>query len=141
MELHELALPGPTLCPWEPVVSSHTSQLDHAFEERRRLRQGICAHHVHHFFDLENADSVFLVYEREDQIPVLQDSRSYLSGFQKHCHNTHHEEHSMLLRWEIEQLIPAPMRSPGMRWNMSIPLRFQRSGTTMEQDHRLNSGD
>jgi FtsP/CotA-like multicopper oxidase with cupredoxin domain len=40
--------------------------------------------------------------------------REFAGTFMEHCHNTQHEDHAMLLRWDIEhpgqtQLMPAPM--------------------------------
>jgi manganese oxidase len=40
--------------------------------------------------------------------------REFAGTYMEHCHNTLHEDHSMLLRWDIErpgqvQLMPSPM--------------------------------
>lgn len=42
--------------------------------------------------------------------------REFLGSFMEHCHNTQHEDHSMLLRWDLEnpgqvRIMPTPMPS------------------------------
>ncbi|WP_428261458.1 multicopper oxidase domain-containing protein [Haliangium sp.] len=42
--------------------------------------------------------------------------REFLGSFVEHCHNTQHEDHAMLLRWDLEnpgqvQIMPTPMPS------------------------------
>ncbi|MEO1935317.1 MAG: hypothetical protein ABGX04_11100, partial [Myxococcales bacterium] len=44
--------------------------------------------------------------------------RDFGGAFMEHCHNTQHEDHSMLLRWDIEnpgQL--SPFLTPEPQWN------------------------
>jgi len=49
-----------------------------------------------------------------DSIEMAIRFREFAGTYMEHCHNTQHEDHSMLLRWDIErpgqvQLMPAPM--------------------------------
>jgi FtsP/CotA-like multicopper oxidase with cupredoxin domain len=49
-----------------------------------------------------------------DSVEMAIRVREFAGTFVEHCHNTQHEDHSMLLRWDAEQpgqvqLMPAPM--------------------------------
>ena len=57
-------------------------------------------------------------YARVQDIPESVDmairTREFLGTFMEHCHNTQHEDHAMLLRWDIEhpgqvRVMPTPM--------------------------------
>jgi hypothetical protein len=42
--------------------------------------------------------------------------REFVGSYMEHCHNTQHEDHAMLLRWDIEhpgqvRVMPTPMPS------------------------------
>ncbi len=42
--------------------------------------------------------------------------REFGGSYMEHCHNTQHEDHAMLLRWDIEnpgQIVPIPAPMPG----------------------------
>lgn len=39
--------------------------------------------------------------------------REFAGMFMEHCHNTTHEDHAMLIRWELERgLVPLPTPMP-----------------------------
>ena len=47
-------------------------------------------------------------------VEVAIQFREFAGTYMEHCHNTQHEDHSMLLRWDVEhpgqiKLMPAPM--------------------------------
>jgi len=49
-----------------------------------------------------------------ESVEVAFHFREFAGTYMEHCHNTQHEDHSMLLRWDIEhpgqvQLMPAPL--------------------------------
>ena len=60
--------------------------------------------------------------------------REFAGTFMEHCHNTQHEDHAMLLRWDIEhpgqvQLMPAPMPTwDGVQYVNSAALPTFRTG-------------
>jgi hypothetical protein len=52
------------------------------------------------------------------EITIAMRFRDFGGAFMEHCHNTQHEDHSMLLRWDIEnpgQL--KPFLTPEPQWN------------------------
>jgi manganese oxidase len=63
--------------------------------------------------------------------------REFAGTYMEHCHNTQHEDNSMLLRWDIEhpgqfQLMPTPLPSwEGVEYVNSAALPTFRSGTGM----------
>jgi hypothetical protein len=60
--------------------------------------------------------------------------REFAGTYMEHCHNTQHEDHSMLLRWDIEhpgqtQLMPAPIPTwDGVTYVDSAALPLFRTG-------------
>jgi hypothetical protein len=60
--------------------------------------------------------------------------REFAGSFMEHCHNTQHEDHSMLLRWDIEhpgqtKLMPAPIPTwDGVEYVDSAALPTFRTG-------------
>ncbi len=60
--------------------------------------------------------------------------REFLGTFMEHCHNTQHEDHAMLLRWDVEQpgqvlIMPTPMPSwDGVSYVPSFALPTFRTG-------------
>ncbi len=51
-----------------------------------------------------------------DSVVVALRFREFLGTYMEHCHNTQHEDHAMLLRWDIEnpgQLLTIPTPMPG----------------------------
>ncbi len=60
--------------------------------------------------------------------------REFAGSYMEHCHNTQHEDHSMLLRWDIEHpgqvlLMPAPLPTwDGVEYVESVALPTARTG-------------
>jgi FtsP/CotA-like multicopper oxidase with cupredoxin domain len=51
-----------------------------------------------------------------DIVEIALQFREFAGTYMEHCHNTQHEDHAMLLRWDVEhpgqvELMPAPMPS------------------------------
>jgi FtsP/CotA-like multicopper oxidase with cupredoxin domain len=52
--------------------------------------------------------------DSSDTVDVAIRFREFLGSYMEHCHNTQHEDHSMLLRWDVENpgqtvVMPTPM--------------------------------
>jgi FtsP/CotA-like multicopper oxidase with cupredoxin domain len=69
-----------------------------------------------------------------DSVEMAIRFREFAGTYMEHCHNTQHEDHSMLLRWDIEhpgqvQLMPAPMPTwDGVNYVDSAALPTFRTG-------------
>ncbi|MHC1743638.1 MAG: multicopper oxidase domain-containing protein [Syntrophobacteraceae bacterium] len=69
-----------------------------------------------------------------DSVEMAIRFREFAGTYMEHCHNTQHEDHSMLLRWDIEhpgqvQLMPSPMPSwDGVEYVDSAALPTFRDG-------------
>jgi hypothetical protein len=55
-----------------------------------------------------------------DNVEMAINFREFAGTYMEHCHNTQHEDNSMLLRWDIEnpgqfQLMPTPLPTLGRR--------------------------
>jgi len=65
--------------------------------------------------------------------------REFAGTYMEHCHNTQHEDHAMLLRWDIEnpgqvKLMPTPMPSwDGVSYVDSVALPTARTGDGVGQ--------
>jgi FtsP/CotA-like multicopper oxidase with cupredoxin domain len=72
-----------------------------------------------------------------DSIEMAIRFREFAGTYMEHCHNTQHEDHSMLLRWDIEhpgqlQLMPAPLPTwDGVEFVDSDALPLFRDGDGM----------
>jgi len=80
---------------------------------------------------------VFRLGPEEDgarDMDVLFDFREFAGSFVEHCHNTQHEDHAMLLRWDLEhpgqvELMPAPIPTwDGVDYTDSVALPTFRTG-------------
>jgi FtsP/CotA-like multicopper oxidase with cupredoxin domain len=66
--------------------------------------------------------------------------REFLGSYMEHCHNTQHEDHAMLLRWDIEKpgqvrVMPTPMPSwDGVGYVPSYALPTFRTGDLSRDD-------
>jgi hypothetical protein len=55
--------------------------------------------------------------------------REFMGSYVEHCHNTQHEDHAQLLRWDIKNpgatiTIPAPYPTwEGVYYNQSVALQ------------------
>ncbi len=62
--------------------------------------------------------------------------REFLGSYMEHCHNTQHEDHAMLLRWDIENpgqflVLPTPLPSwDGVSYVQTYALPTFRTGST-----------
>ncbi|WP_460126501.1 multicopper oxidase domain-containing protein [Pseudomonas sp. S2_C03] len=69
-----------------------------------------------------------------DSVEMAINFREFAGTYMEHCHNTQHEDNSMLLRWDIEkpgqfQLMPTPLPSwDGVRYVNSAALPTFRNG-------------
>jgi hypothetical protein len=65
--------------------------------------------------------------------------REFAGTFMEHCHNTQHEDHAMLLRWDIEnpgqvKMMPAPIPSwDGVSYVDTVALPEARTGDAIGQ--------
>jgi hypothetical protein len=80
---------------------------------------------------------VFRLGPEEDaarELEVFYNFREFAGSYVEHCHNTQHEDHAMLLRWDLEQpgqvkIMPAPIPTwDGVEYVDSIALPTFRSG-------------
>jgi hypothetical protein len=69
-----------------------------------------------------------------DSVDLVIRFREFLGTFMEHCHNTQHEDHSMLLRWDVERpgqlrVMPTPLPSwDGVEYVPSFALPTFRTG-------------
>lgn len=69
-----------------------------------------------------------------DSVEMAINFREFAGTYMEHCHNTQHEDNSMLLRWDLEkpgqlQLMPTPLPSwDGVRYVNSAALPTFRNG-------------
>jgi len=69
-----------------------------------------------------------------DVVEVALRFREFAGTYMEHCHNTQHEDHAMLLRWDIEhpgqvKLMPAPIPTwDGVGYADSVALPTARTG-------------
>ncbi|MGH8485705.1 MAG: multicopper oxidase domain-containing protein, partial [Pseudomonas sp.] len=69
-----------------------------------------------------------------DNVEMAINFREFAGTYMEHCHNTQHEDNSMLLRWDIEhpgqlQMMPTPLPSwDGVKYVNSAALPTWRKG-------------
>ena len=74
-----------------------------------------------------------------DSVEIALRFREFAGTFMEHCHNTQHEDHAMLLRWDIENpgqvlLMPAPIPSwDGVSYVDTVALPTFRDGDGVGQ--------
>ncbi|HXV21483.1 MAG TPA: multicopper oxidase domain-containing protein [Desulfuromonadales bacterium] len=72
--------------------------------------------------------------DSSDEVVVAIRFREFAGSYMEHCHNTQHEDHAMLLRWDIEhpgqvQLMPTPLPTwDGVEYVDSAALPTFRTG-------------
>ncbi|UVJ46359.1 multicopper oxidase domain-containing protein [Pseudomonas sp. LS1212] len=72
--------------------------------------------------------------DSSDEVEVAIRFREFAGTFMEHCHNTQHEDTSMLLRWDVEhpgqfELMPTPLPSwDGVEYVSSVALPTFRDG-------------
>jgi FtsP/CotA-like multicopper oxidase with cupredoxin domain len=79
----------------------------------------------------------------KDNVEFAINFREFAGTYMEHCHNTQHEDNSMLLRWDIEhpgqfQLMPTPLPSwDGVRYVNSAALPTFRAGDGWGQQVKI----
>jgi hypothetical protein len=80
---------------------------------------------------------VFRVGNEDDaarEIELAYHFREFAGSFVEHCHNTQHEDHAMLMRWDLEhpgqvKLMPAVIPTwDGVEYMETVALPTFRSG-------------
>ena len=72
--------------------------------------------------------------EGADEIEIAYRFREFAGSYVEHCHNTQHEDHAMLLRWDLENpgqvlVMPSPLPSwDGVEYVESVALPTFRTG-------------
>jgi hypothetical protein len=76
------------------------------------------------------------VAHSDDSVEMAIRFREFLGTFMEHCHNTQHEDHAMLLRWDIKnpgqvKIMPTPMPTwDGVTYLDSFALLTARTGSS-----------
>ena len=82
-----------------------------------------------------------------DSVDIAIRFREFLGSFVEHCHNTQHEDHAMLLRWDLEKpgqvrVMPTPMPSwDGIGYVPTIALPTFRSGDVKAKEDAAKNPD
>jgi FtsP/CotA-like multicopper oxidase with cupredoxin domain len=84
------------------------------FEEGQILRRGGVAPPAWERWARKDVYRVGNMPDSTDSVDVALRFREFLGSFMEHCHNTQHEDHAMLLRWDVERpgqvvIMPTPM--------------------------------
>ena len=72
--------------------------------------------------------------ESGDEVVIALRFREFVGSYVEHCHNTQHEDHAMLMRWDIENpgqvlVMPTPMPSwDGVSYVQTYALSTHRTG-------------
>ena len=78
--------------------------------------------------------------DSEDEVVIAYRFREFLGSYVEHCHNTQHEDHAMLMRWDIENpgqvlVLPTPMPSwDGVSYVQTYALSTFRTGDEDEAE-------
>jgi hypothetical protein len=70
-------------------------------------------------------------------VTLTMQFREFYGMFMEHCHNTVHEDHAMLIRWELDRgLVPMPMPIPtpqgvGYIASTTLPTAFNQTPTNV----------
>jgi FtsP/CotA-like multicopper oxidase with cupredoxin domain len=82
-----------------------------------------------------------------DSVDFVIRFREFLGTFMEHCHNTQHEDHAMLLRWDVESpgqvsIMPTPMPSwDGVGYVPTYALPTFRTGDLEATEDAANDPD
>ncbi|GAB4509422.1 MAG: hypothetical protein Tsb0020_25970 [Haliangiales bacterium] len=85
--------------------------------------------------------------DASDTVQVAIRFREFHGSFMEHCHNTQHEDHAMLLRWDLESpgqlsIMPTPMPSwDGVSYVPTFALPTFRTGDEDAADDAANDPD
>ena len=104
------------------------------FEEGQILKRGGLPPPVWERWARKDVYRIGRMDDSLDSVEVALRFREFIGTYMEHCHNTQHEDHSMLLRWDIEnpgQLIVMPTPMPtwdGVTFVDSVSLPTFRTG-------------
>jgi FtsP/CotA-like multicopper oxidase with cupredoxin domain len=79
-------------------------------------------------------------------VTLTMQFREFFGMFMEHCHNTVHEDHAMLVRWELDRgLVPMPTPIPtpqgvGYIASTTLPTAFNQPSTTSSTKSGSGSG-
>jgi manganese oxidase len=79
-------------------------------------------------------------------VTLTMQFREFFGMFMEHCHNTVHEDHAMLVRWELDRgLVPMPTPIPtpqgvGYITSTTLPTAFNQPSTTNSTKSGSGSG-
>lgn len=82
--------------------------------------------------------------DSSEEVEMAIRFREFAGTYMEHCHNTQHEDSSMLLRWDIEhpgqfQVMPTPLPGwDGVRYMASVGLPTFRTKTDNDNDDPAN---
>ncbi|WP_408004441.1 multicopper oxidase domain-containing protein [Pseudomonas schmalbachii] len=85
-------------------------------------------------------------FDSSENVEVAIRFREFAGTYMEHCHNTQHEDTSMLLRWDVEypgqvQVMPTPLPTwDGVTYAPSVALPTYRTGDGKGQKGGSNSG-
>jgi hypothetical protein len=106
------------------------------FEEGRILQRGGVAPPIWETWARKDVYRVGRMPDSTDEVIVALRFREFLGTYMEHCHNTQHEDHAMLLRWDIEnpgQQIAMPAPAPtweGVFFEDTFKLETAKDGDT-----------
>jgi len=93
------------------------------FEEGQILKRGGVAPPIWEKYARKDVYRVGPMLDSSTSIDMAIRFREFAGTYMEHCHNTQHEDHSMLVRWDIEH--------PGQTLRMPVPMPDW-NGTTYE---------
>ncbi|TFH20399.1 MAG: copper oxidase, partial [Myxococcales bacterium] len=100
------------------------------FEEGRILQRGGAPPPLWEQYARKDVYRIGRMPDSTDEVVVALRFREFLGTYMEHCHNTQHEDHAMLLRWDIE--------SPGQTIAMPAPQPTW-EGVFFEDSFRLST--
>jgi FtsP/CotA-like multicopper oxidase with cupredoxin domain len=104
------------------------------FEEGRILRRGGLPPPPWEEWARKDVYRIGRMPDSTDSVDVALRFREFMGSYMEHCHNTQHEDHAMLLRWDIERpgqvkVMPTPMPTwDGVTYVDSVALPTFRTG-------------
>ncbi|MCX7084404.1 MAG: multicopper oxidase domain-containing protein [Methylococcales bacterium] len=98
------------------------------FEEGQILKRGGVAPPIWEKYARKDVYRVGPMLDSTTSIDMAIRFREFAGTYMEHCHNTQHEDHSMLVRWDIER--------PGQTLRMPVPMPDW-NGTTYDQSISL----
>jgi manganese oxidase len=86
------------------------------FEEGKILSRGGAAPPIWETFARKDVFRLSTFADSTNSVDVAMRVREFMGSFVEHCHNTQHEDHAMLLRWDLKNpgssiAIPTPVQT------------------------------